>query len=111
MMQQHTIHIAGGVVRNPLVRLTEPVTLDFLAGEHIAIVGPNGAGKSLLVDMLTGKYPLRDGELTYDFSPSLTKTAYDNIKNTLLSVILTVLPMPIITINSVGMPTTRRMLR
>ena len=52
-MQQHTIHIAGGVVRNPLVRLTEPVTLDFLAGEHIAIVGPNGAGKSLLVDMLT----------------------------------------------------------
>ena len=39
MMQQHTIHIAGGVVRNPLVRLTEPVTLDFLAGEHIAIVG------------------------------------------------------------------------
>lgn len=38
MMQQHTIHIAGGVVRNPLVRLTEPVTLDFLAGEHIAIV-------------------------------------------------------------------------
>lgn len=80
MMQQHTIHIAGGVVRNPLVRLTEPVTLDFLAGEHIAIVGPNGAGKSLLVDMLTEKYPLRDGELTYDFSPSLTKTAYDNIK-------------------------------
>ena len=71
MMQQHTIHIAGGVVRNPLVRLTEPVTLDFLAGEHIAIVGPNGAGKSLLVDMLTEKYPLRDGELTYDFSPSL----------------------------------------
>ena len=80
MMQQHTIHIAGGVVRNPLVRLTEPATLDFLAGEHIAIVGPNGAGKSLLVDMLTGKYPLRDGELTYDFSPSLTKTAYDNIR-------------------------------
>ena len=109
MMQQHTIHIAGGVVRNPLVRLTEPVTLDFLAGEHIAIVGPNGAGKSLLVDMLTEKYPLRDGELTYDFSPSLTKTM--TISNTLLSVILTVLPMPIITINSVGMPTTRRMLR
>ena len=42
MMQQHTIHIAGGVVRNPLVRLTEPVTLDFLAGEHIAIVRPKG---------------------------------------------------------------------
>nr|WP_302829461.1 ATP-binding cassette domain-containing protein [uncultured Bacteroides sp.] len=79
-MQQHTIHIAGGVARNPLIRLAQPVSLDFLAGEHIAIVGPNGAGKSLLVDMLTGKYPLREGELTYDFSPSATKTAYDNIK-------------------------------
>lgn len=57
MMQQYTIHIAGGVARNPLVRLAQPVSLDFLAGEHIAIVGPNGSGKSLLVDMLTGKYP------------------------------------------------------
>ena len=79
-MQQHTVHIAGGVARNPLVRLAQPVNLDFLAGEHIAIVGPNGAGKSLLVDMLTGKYPLKEGTLTYDFSPSATQTAYDNIK-------------------------------
>lgn len=30
--------------------------------------------------MLTGKYPLRDGVLTYDFRPSATQTAYDNIK-------------------------------
>ena len=49
--------------RNPLVRLLNPVTLDFLDGEHIAIAGPNGAGKSLLVDLLTGKYPLRDGDV------------------------------------------------
>lgn len=80
MAQQHTIHIAGGVVRNPLVRLSQHVTLDFLDGEHIAVVGSNGAGKSLLVDMLTGKYPLKEGELTYDFSPSTTQTVYDNIK-------------------------------
>lgn len=80
MIQQQTIHIAGGVVRNPLVRLAAPVTLDFQAGEHIVLVGPNGAGKSLLVDMLTGKYPLKEGELTYDFAPSATTTLYDNIK-------------------------------
>lgn len=110
MMQQHTIHIAGGVVRNPLVRLTEPVTLDFLAGEHIAIVGPNGAGKSLLVDMLTGKYPCVMVSLPMISLPPLRKRPM-TISDTLLSVILTVLPMPIITINSVGMPTTRRMLR
>ena len=79
-MQQHTIHIAGGVARNPLVRLSNPITLDFLDGEHIAIAGPNGAGKSLLVDLLTGKYPLRDGTLTYDFRPSAIQTAYDNIR-------------------------------
>ena len=79
-MQQHTIHIAGGVARNPLVRLSNPVTLDFLDGEHIAIAGPNGAGKSLLVDLLTGKYPLRDGTLAYDFHPSTTQTVYDNIR-------------------------------
>ena len=63
MMQQHTIHIAGGVVRNPLVRLTEPVTLDFLAGEHIAIVGPNGAGKSTLIKILGGIYKADSGEI------------------------------------------------
>lgn len=79
-MPHYTIHLAGGVVRNPLVRLARPVSLDFMDGEHIAIVGPNGAGKSLLVDMLTGKYPLYEGELSYDFSPSPSKAVYDNIK-------------------------------
>ena len=107
-MQQHTLHIAGGVARNPLVRLSNPVTLDFLDGEHIAIVGPNGAGKSLLVDLLTGKYPLRDGVLTYDFRPSATQTAYDNIKYIATP---TVQPMPITTISNVGTPTIRKMPR
>lgn len=109
-MQQHTLHIAGGVARNPLVRLSNPVTLDFLDGEHIAIVGPNGAGKSLLVDLLTGKYPLRDGVLTYDFRPSATQTAYDNIKyiafrDTYGSA------DAITTISNVGTPTIRKMPR
>ena len=72
--------MAGGVARNPLVRLAHPVNLDFSAGEHIAIVGPNGAGKSLLVDLLIGKYPLREGKLTYNFYPSTASTAYENIK-------------------------------
>ena len=79
-MQQHTIHIAGGVARNPLVRLAQPVTAQIATGEHIAIVGPNGGGKSLFVDMLLGKYPLREGTLDYDFSPSSTRTVYDNVK-------------------------------
>lgn len=79
-MKQHTISIVGGVARNPLVRLAQPVSIDFSGHEHIAIVGPNGAGKSLFTDMLLGKYPLLAGSLRYDFSPSGTNTVYDNVK-------------------------------
>lgn len=76
----NTIHLKDAVVRNPQVRLDAPVSLDLGADEHIALVGPNGAGKSLLVDMLTGKYPLREGELTYDFSPLASTSVYENVK-------------------------------
>lgn len=68
------------VVRNPQVRLEAPASLDLGADEHVALVGPNGAGKSLLVDMLIGKYPLREGELTYDFSPLSSTSVYENVK-------------------------------
>ena len=54
-MEQYTFNIAGGVARNPLVRLAQPVTAQIATGEHIAIVGPNGGGKSLFVDTLLGK--------------------------------------------------------
>ena len=80
MEQQHTIKLSEAVARNPFVRLDAPASVDFLNGEHIAIVGPNGAGKSLLVDMLTGKYLLREGSLEYDFRPAPTNYAYKNIK-------------------------------
>lgn len=80
MMQSYTISLNGGVARNPLVRLAAPASVSFPADEHIAIVGPNGSGKSLLVDMLIGKYPLKEGTLAYDFSPSASQTVYDNIK-------------------------------
>ena len=79
-MIQNTFNIAGGVARNPLVRLATPITATISVGEHIAIVGPNGGGKSLFVDTLIGKYPLREGVLQYDFSPSATQTVYDNVK-------------------------------
>lgn len=54
-MIQNTFNMAGGVARNPLVRLAAPITATISAGEHIAIVGPNGGGKSLFVDTLIGK--------------------------------------------------------
>lgn len=81
MNTQETIRISNGTVRHPDRRMAEPINLSFHDGEHIAIVGPNGSGKSLLVDTLTGRYPLlHGGELEYDFSPSPKTTAYENIK-------------------------------
>ncbi|BEG98074.1 ATP-binding cassette domain-containing protein [Bacteroides sedimenti] len=77
---QSIICLKGGVTRNELYRFTHPLSVSMEAGEHLAIVGANASGKSLLVDTLLGKRPLKEGTLEYDFSPSATNTAYDNIK-------------------------------
>lgn len=77
---QNIIAIENGVTRNPVYRMWEPLNLRIGKGEHVAIVGPNGAGKSLLVDTITGRYPLLMNEVMYDFSPSESKMACDNIK-------------------------------
>ena len=79
-MKRSSIKIENGVARNPLIRLNEPVNLCFGADEQIAIVGENGSGKSLLTDMITGKTPLLNGKTLYDFYPSESKLAYENIK-------------------------------
>lgn len=77
---QQTICLTAGVARLPQVRLAEAATVTLGANEHIAIMGPNGAGKTLLADLLTGKYPLGEGTLVYDFRPSALASAYDNIR-------------------------------
>lgn len=79
-MDTTTFKMAGAVARNPQVRLNEPVDLSLGADEQIAIVGPNGGGKSLLVDMLMGKYPLREGKIDYDFAPAASQSVCDNVK-------------------------------
>ena len=76
---QNVITIENGVTRHPLYRLKEPINLQIGKGEHVAIVGGNGAGKSLLVDTMTGRYPLLMNEVKYDFSPSHSNLVSDNI--------------------------------
>ena len=78
--QSYTICLTEAVARNPEVRLAASVSLELKPGEHVAIVGPNGAGKSLLVDLLTGKYPLLSGSVAYDFRPSVRPAVYENVK-------------------------------
>ena len=81
-MIQHTIQLTEGIARNPQVRLQAPASIDLLDGEHLAVVGSNAGGKSLLVDLLTGRYPLLRGEaIRYDFRPSATTTVYENIRH------------------------------
>ena len=79
-MDRVMLELKDGVARNAQVRLKAPVNLVINHGEQVAVVGGNGAGKSLLVDMLTGKSPLLSGSLAYDFSPSTSNLAYDNIR-------------------------------
>ena len=80
MNARHTIRLTGASARNAEVRLSRAVTLEFGAGEHIAIVGPNAAGKSLLADMLVGKTALQEGRIEYDFYPSRVREVYKNIR-------------------------------
>ncbi len=80
-MEQYTIQIKKGVARMPEVRLAEPVDLELLPKEHVAIIGPNASGKSLLVDILTGKIAIQPtGFIAYDFRPSPIPEVYKNIK-------------------------------
>ena len=77
---QKTIEIINGITRHPDYRMKQPVNLEILADEQIAIVGPNAGGKSRLVDIITGRYPLLMNEVHYDFTPSPLKMVSDNIK-------------------------------
>jgi len=80
LIMQKIIEIKNGVTRHPIYRFKNPINLEVLAGEQVAVVGDNGAGKSMLVDVLTGKHALLMTEVKYDFTPSKAKMVSDNIK-------------------------------
>ncbi len=61
------IKITEGITRHPDWRMAEPVNLEILPGEQVAICGDNAAGKSRLVEIITGHYPLLRNEVHYNF--------------------------------------------
>lgn len=76
----YIVNFVNAVTRDSSVRFMAPVCLKILKGENVAIVGDNGAGKTILVDMITGRYPLCSGVVEYDFSPSLSSAVYKNVR-------------------------------
>ncbi len=64
------IQITNGITRHPDWRMAEPVNLEILPGEQVAICGDNASGKSRLVEIITGHYPLLRNEVHYNFDNS-----------------------------------------
>ena len=79
-MAKELISIHNGVTRHPDKRMAEPVSLTIQKGEQVAIVGDNAAGKSRLVDILTGRYPLLQNEVHYDFGDAANRLVSDNLR-------------------------------
>ena len=77
---QQVIEVINGIPRHPLYRMNEPLNFSMGNDEHLAIVGPNGGGKSLLVDILTGKWPLLQNEVQYNWGNSNSRLVSDHIK-------------------------------
>ncbi|MFI3321995.1 MAG: ATP-binding cassette domain-containing protein [Rikenellaceae bacterium] len=77
---QKIIDIKDGVTRQKQYKFRKNIDFSVVDGEQIAVVGSNGAGKSILMGIVTGLYPLYRNEVVYDFSPSLSTSAFENIK-------------------------------
>lgn len=60
-MEMITVKLQNAIAGNPALRLHAPASLEILEGEQIAITGENGAGKTLLVNLITGQYPILAG--------------------------------------------------
>lgn len=60
--------------------MAEPVSLTLYEGEQLAVVGDNASGKSRLVDIITGRFPLLQNEVHYDFGPNAHRLVSDNLR-------------------------------
>lgn len=68
------IEIQNAIPRIKNLAFSNPINWKIAKGENWAIIGPNGAGKTLLIDILTGKHSLKNGEIIIDKNQSISKT-------------------------------------
>lgn len=73
-MENRLIQINNAVPRFDILEFKQPINWAINDGEHWAVIGPNGAGKSLLIDILTGKYALKSGNITTQNNLTLRQT-------------------------------------
>lgn len=74
------ISIKAGVPMLPEWQMAEPVDFEMLPGEQIALVGPNASGKTKLVEIITGKHPLKKGSIDYVFPSPTRRYVSENVK-------------------------------
>lgn len=78
-MIRKVIEIVDGVARHPAYRLSGPIQFELCKGEQIVIIGPNGSGKTMLVNTITGRYPLLLNEVKYDFGQYSHRMVCENM--------------------------------
>lgn len=54
------------------IRAVRDVNLSIEKGEIAGLIGPNGAGKTTFFNLLTGMYPISEGEIEYDLNKKIT---------------------------------------
>ncbi|MFI3306179.1 MAG: ATP-binding cassette domain-containing protein [Rikenellaceae bacterium] len=82
MKREAIVEIRSTTTRQPQYQLSGLEGLSINRGEQVAIVGGNGSGKSILVGILTGAHPMRDGDgVVYNFGDDAISTKiFDNVK-------------------------------
>lgn len=78
-MQKTIISITQAVPRQKHFEFETPVSWKLKKGENWAIVGPNGAGKTIFSNLISGKLPLKEGNISYCFSDG--RPIYEQIRS------------------------------
>ena len=67
LMEKKVVLSLRGITKSfPGVKALDGIYLDFYEGEVHSLCGENGAGKSTLMKILSGVYPLDQGEIYID---------------------------------------------
>lgn len=63
-MNTDLIEIKNAIPRINFFSFSTPINWKIKKGEQWAVIGANGSGKTLLIEILTGKYGLKSGEIS-----------------------------------------------